>query len=163
MSLQPAFAVAKELFDFVFSHPVVFVRIKHWDQHIKMGQQILQGDALADLHGVVRPFAPLGKLLIKRMVFRENLIPQRFEQSTQEFFAATTRQDGESRSKREWNGYEFRAIFAVSRQRGIENPSDGDTHEGRSHVGAVVYILIEHSTLAGRSASSPDESNWVNI
>jgi hypothetical protein len=39
-------------------------------------------DILADLHGVVRPFAPLGKLLIQRMVFCDDLIPERFEQST---------------------------------------------------------------------------------
>jgi hypothetical protein len=97
------------------------------------------------------------------MVFGEKLIPQRFEQSTQEFFAAATRQYGNSRSKREWNGYEFRAIFAVSRQRGIENTSDGDTYEGRSHVGAVVHALIKHSTFTGRSTSSPDESNRINI
>jgi len=91
MRLEPAFTVPKELFDFVFSHPVVLVCIENWDQNVKMGQQVLQGDALADLHGVVGPFAPLGKLLIKWVMFGDDLIPQWFEQSTQERFTTTAR------------------------------------------------------------------------
>jgi hypothetical protein len=79
MRLEPAFTVPKELFDFVFSHPVVFVCIEHWDQNVKMGEQVLQGNALADLHGVVRSLTPLGKLLIKRVVLCDDLIPQWLE------------------------------------------------------------------------------------
>jgi hypothetical protein len=79
------------------------------------------------------------------------------------FFAATTRENGDSRSKREWNSYEFRTIFAVPRQSGTKNPSDGDTHEGRCHIGAVVHVLIEHPPLAGRPAAIADEPHRNNI
>jgi hypothetical protein len=54
-------------------------------------------------------------------------------------------------------------IFAVSRQCGIENPSDGDTHERRSNIGAVIDILVKHPSFAGGTTPSPDEPYWINI
>jgi hypothetical protein len=129
-----------------------------------MGEQVLQGNALADLHGVVRPLATLGKLLIKRMmVFGVHPVSEGLEEATHKLLTATAGHDGNPRSKRQFNTYKFRAIFAVPSQRGVEYPSDGDTHEGRSHIGTIIDILIQHPALAGRSASSPDESNRINI
>jgi hypothetical protein len=63
------------------------------------------------------------------MVFGTHLVSERLEQSAYKLLTATAGEDGDSRSQRQWNGYEFRAIFTVARKSGIENASDGDTHE----------------------------------
>ena len=67
---------------------------------------------------------------------------------------ATARQDGNSRTERQRNCYEFWAIFTVPRQCGIENPSYGDTHERRSHVWTVIDVLVQHPALTGGSTTS---------
>src|SRR5580698_4863453 len=111
--------MTQQLIHFVLSNPVVFVSIEHRDQNIEVREQLLQGDIFRDLHRVVGTLAPLWKLLVKRVVFGAHLVPERLEQSAHKLLTATAWQDGDSRSQRQRNGYEFGAIFAVSRQRGI--------------------------------------------
>lgn len=121
--------MAKELLDFVLTDPVMFVRVEHRDQNIEMRKQVLQRNLLCDLHGVIGTLTPLRKFPVKRMMFRRDLIAERLEETAQEKLPTTAGQDGNPRTERQWNCYEFWAIFTVPRQCGVENPSYGDTHE----------------------------------
>jgi hypothetical protein len=49
------------------------------------------------------------------MVFGTYLVSKRLEESAYKLLTATAGGDGDSRSQRQWNGYEFRAIFTVPR------------------------------------------------
>src|SRR5580700_5473840 len=92
-----------------------------------------------------------------------DLITEWLEKPVAELFPAAAEHNGDPCGERELNSDKLRAIFAVSRHRGIENARDSDTHEGRCHVGAVIHILIQHAAFARRSATSADEADGVNV
>src|SRR5271165_1969290 len=104
--------MTQQLVDFILPDPVVFVGIEHWDENIKVREQVLQRDFLRNLHRIVKTFAPLRELLVKGKVFDADPITQRFEQAAQKLFAAAARQNGDSRGQRQLNSCERRAVFA---------------------------------------------------
>src|SRR5205823_3640744 len=119
MRLEPALTVAQKLFDLVLSYPIVLVGVEYRDQDIKVREQFLQGHVFGDLYGVVRPLAPLRKPFIKRVVFRDDLIFERFEQTAHKLLSTTTGQYSDSRREGQRYGHEFRPVFAVASQRGV--------------------------------------------
>src|SRR4029079_4121168 len=128
-----------------------------------MCEQILQRDLLGDLNRVVRAFTPFRELLVQRMMFCSDLIAERLKQSTQERLTATAGQYCNTCGERQGRGYEFRATLTCACPRRVENPRDGDTHEGRSDVGAIINVLIQHSTFACRPSSSTNETDRINV
>jgi len=155
--------MAEKFLNLVLTYPVVFVSVQHRNQDVKVYEQILESTSLCDLNRVIRTLTPLGELLIERVVFGADFIAERFEQSSHKLFTATAGNDCDSRSERQWNSYEFGAIFAVPCHCGIENPSDSDTHERRSYIGAVIDVLVQHPTLTRWASPVADEPYRINV
>lgn len=53
MRSEPAFAVAHELLHFVAADPVMFIAIKHGDEHVEMAEQRVQRQRGAKFHAMV--------------------------------------------------------------------------------------------------------------
>ena len=80
MSIEPALAVAKQLFDLVGSNPVVLLVVEHRNEHIQVRQQVAQSARRAERDGKQPARAERRHALVELMACRFDLIAERFEQ-----------------------------------------------------------------------------------
>ena len=66
MLRQPALAAAEQLLDLGCADPVVLLVVEHRDEHVQVGEQVLQADIGLQGHPLVRRLAPLREALVQR-------------------------------------------------------------------------------------------------
>src|SRR6266545_2719427 len=100
MASEPALAASEQLRDFVVSNPVVLLGVEHRNKHVQVGEKVLQPKLTLEVDGEVPAVAPLGELLVQRMVYCMDDIPERLEQTPQDSLATRARQRGQMRPER---------------------------------------------------------------
>jgi hypothetical protein len=89
-----------------------------------------------------------------------DVVPQRFEQCTEESLAAAAWNCGDSRLQRQRRPNEFGFALAPSTQSGVEPTRKDDRQQGRSDVGAIVDVLVLGPAFAATATNHP---NWINV
>src|SRR5262249_36253167 len=92
VSGKPSAAVAKKLFNFVLSDPVMFIVVQYRNENIEMRQEIAQAYLRTEFDREVSALAPFREFFIKDPARGFNGIAERLEEATQKNLAAAAGQ-----------------------------------------------------------------------
>ena len=116
VSVEPALAVAQQLFDLVVTNPVVLLVVEHRNEHIEVRQQVAQPARRAKRDGKQPARAERRHALVELMAGRFDLIAERFEQPAQECLAAAAGNGSETGFERQVSRGEIGFAFASTAQ-----------------------------------------------
>ena len=84
MAAQPPIAEAQQLVYFIVADPVMLVVVQYRQQHIQVGQQVLEPGFRCEAHAEVWAGAPLRKARIERVSLNLNSVAERLKQALDE-------------------------------------------------------------------------------
>src|SRR6266567_169747 len=163
MRRQPALAVAQELFDLILTDPIVLLRVKYGNKNVKVGEQVLQPNGAPQTNGVVGALSPFRKLFIKRVMRRDDVVAQRFEQAPEKCLAPAAGEHRDLYLQRQDLFGKLRPFFTGSGQGAAKYPGDGYAQERRCDVGTVVDVLVQRARLVPRSPTVSHQAHGVDV
>ena len=153
----------QQFFGLVFANVIVLVVVKHRQQHVEVGEHVLQAQAgVAQVQGVVAAVAPLRHCRVERGSFDFHLVAQRLEEAAGPVGAGRGYY-GHFHGQRQGLGGQVRAVFAGAVHGRAEGFGQGRAQEGRGHVGPVVHVLLQGEAFAERAAPAANQADGVEV
>lgn len=162
MILEPVFSFAQELFDFLFSDPVMFLAIEDGNEDEEVLEKGLESAGFTEGDVVIIAFAPVGEVGIERGGLAGDLVSERREESLKLGLAARCGKGWKAGGEIEFLVDEFRTFLTGAVEGGSENPGNGGREEGGSNERSVVDVLSE-SPVCLPCAFGADEIDGVDF
>ncbi len=154
MGAKPSFTTLQQLLDLVVGYPVVLLIVEDRNQHIEVGEQILQPNSTCDGQCDIGRRSPFRELVVKLRALHFYGVAQRLEETPDQIFTATGRDDRQMGSQRNRRLRKFRSIFAPPAHCRAEYPAHRDAQERVRSIRTVIHVLLQLSAFTGRPTTA---------